>query len=50
MRAIVALIVMLLAAVPSLAGVTPDEILDDPALEERARSLGRELRCLVCQN
>ncbi|MCB2009459.1 MAG: cytochrome c-type biogenesis protein CcmH [Geminicoccaceae bacterium] len=50
MRAIVALIIMLLAAVPSLAGVTPDEILDDPALEERARSLGRELRCLVCQN
>jgi cytochrome c-type biogenesis protein CcmH len=28
----------------------PDEILRDPALEARARSIGKELRCLVCQN
>lgn len=28
----------------------PDEILSDPALERRARSLSAELRCLVCQN
>lgn len=32
------------------AAVSPDEVLDDPALEERARELGKELRCLVCQN
>ncbi len=32
------------------AGVKPDEILDDPVLEARARALGKELRCLVCQN
>ncbi|MGI9400428.1 MAG: cytochrome c-type biogenesis protein [Rhizobiaceae bacterium] len=30
--------------------VQPDEVLDDPALEERARNLSAELRCLVCQN
>ena len=34
---------------PALA-VQPDEILDDPALEGRARELSRELRCLVCRN
>lgn len=32
------------------AAVLPDEILDDPALEARARELSLELRCLVCQN
>lgn len=32
------------------AAVTPDEILDDPALEERARDISAGLRCLVCQN
>ena len=30
--------------------VTPDEILEDPILEERARDLSAKLRCLVCQN
>ncbi len=30
--------------------VLPDEILDDPVLEARARDLSAELRCLVCQN
>lgn len=28
----------------------PDERLDNPALEARARDLSKELRCLVCQN
>ena len=32
------------------AAVEPGEILADPALEARAREIGRELRCLVCQN
>ncbi|MEQ8295252.1 MAG: cytochrome c-type biogenesis protein CcmH [Nitratireductor sp.] len=36
-------------AAPGLA-VEPDEVLDDPALEERARDLSTNLRCLVCQN
>lgn len=35
---------------PAMAAMDPDEILDDPVLEERARSLSKELRCLVCQN
>jgi cytochrome c-type biogenesis protein CcmH len=30
--------------------VLPDEMLDDPVLEARARALSAELRCLVCQN
>jgi cytochrome c-type biogenesis protein CcmH len=34
---------------PSFA-VQPDEILSDTALETRARTLSRELRCMVCQN
>ena len=34
---------------PALA-VQPDEILTDPALEGRARTLSKELRCMVCQN
>ena len=40
---------LLLKAVPSYA-VQPDEILPDTKLEERARHLSRELRCMVCQN
>jgi cytochrome c-type biogenesis protein CcmH len=32
------------------AATSPDEILADPVLEERARGLSRQLRCLVCQN
>ena len=36
-------------ATPVLA-VTPDEVLEDPALEARARALSAELRCMVCQN
>ena len=43
-----ALILCLLAA--PLAAVQPDEVLDDPALELRARALSAELRCPVCRN
>ncbi len=35
---------------PAIAGPQPDEILDDPELEQRARELSANLRCLVCQN
>jgi cytochrome c-type biogenesis protein CcmH len=34
---------------PALA-VNPDEMLNDPALEGRAREISKGLRCLVCQN
>ena len=30
--------------------VEPTELLPDPALEARARDIGRSLRCVVCQN
>ena len=39
----------LVAGTPALA-VEPDEVLDDPALEARARGISKELRCVVCQN
>ncbi|OXS99433.1 cytochrome c-type biogenesis protein CcmH [Notoacmeibacter marinus] len=35
---------------PSAFAVQPDEVLDDPVLEERARDISAGLRCLVCQN
>lgn len=30
--------------------VNPDEVLSDPVLEKRARTISGELRCMVCQN
>jgi cytochrome c-type biogenesis protein CcmH len=38
-----------LATSPAKA-VEPDEVLQDPALEARARHISEGLRCLVCQN
>ena len=49
MKPFAALLLALLLALPALA-VEPSEMLADPALEARARSIGRELRCVVCQN
>jgi len=43
------LVALLLLLSPALA-IQPDEVLKDPALEARARAIGKELRCLVCQN
>ena len=48
-RAVIALLLLCLTAGP-LAAVEPSEMLSDPALEARARAIGLELRCLVCQN
>lgn len=44
-----AIAALALLATPALA-VQPDEVLEDPALEARARDLSKELRCLVCRN
>jgi len=44
-----ALILLLVAALP-LRAVEPNEMLADPTLEARARTLSKELRCMVCQN
>lgn len=43
-------VVLLLAPLTAAQAVTPDEVLDDPALEARAREISAELRCMVCQN
>lgn len=52
MRRLLLLLATLAAIVltgPAMA-VEPDEILPDPALEQRARDISAHLRCLVCQN
>ncbi|HYF09657.1 MAG TPA: cytochrome c-type biogenesis protein [Acetobacteraceae bacterium] len=41
---------LLLSPVSHAAVGDPRERLPDPALEAQAQSIGRELRCLVCQN
>lgn len=42
-------LILTMLAVPAF-GVQPDEVLDDPALEARAREISVELRCPVCRN
>ena len=42
------LLALALVAGPALA-VNPDEVLDDPALESRARDISAGLRCVVCR-
>lgn len=48
-RMIGVFVLLSLLAAPAFA-VQPDEVLSDPALEERARELSAQMRCLVCQN
>ena len=48
LRALFLLLALLIA--PASWAVEPEEMLKDPALESRARSLSQHLRCLVCQN
>ena len=47
---VLAVFAAFILAAPSANAVQPDEVLKDPALEERARALSAGLRCLVCQN
>lgn len=49
MRRLLLAFAFLLTAFPAFA-VNPDEVLTDPALEARARTLSSQLRCMVCQN
>ncbi|WP_027229937.1 cytochrome c-type biogenesis protein [Phyllobacterium sp. UNC302MFCol5.2] len=48
------LVLIILGLSLCLAGaaqaVSPDEMLSNPALEKRARTISAELRCMVCQN
>ncbi len=48
-RRFLLVLTLILAAAPAFA-VNPDEMLSNPALEARARTLSAELRCMVCQN
>lgn len=49
LRLVIAL-ALLLSPTARVVAVEPAERLADPALEARARGIGAELRCLVCQN
>ncbi len=53
MRAAIVALAFLLALpaqMVSVGAVEPDEMLENPVLEARARSISKILRCLVCQN
>jgi cytochrome c-type biogenesis protein CcmH len=49
MRSLAIIIGLLFFPLPASA-VNPGEILSDPNLEKRARSISKGLRCVVCQN
>jgi cytochrome c-type biogenesis protein CcmH len=49
-RVLLGMLVALAVFTSSAHAVTPDEVLQDPALETRARAISQLLRCVVCQN
>jgi cytochrome c-type biogenesis protein CcmH len=50
MKKLLATLGLLMALALPVMAVQPDEMLADPVLEARARSISAGLRCLVCQN
>lgn len=50
LRKLFALAFLVILSVSPVHAVEPNEVLDDPALEARARDLSKILRCVVCQN
>lgn len=50
MKSLAVAIVLALSVASTAFAIGPDEMLKDPALEARARTIGQSLRCLVCQN
>lgn len=53
MRHITCIIVAALMGIASstpVFAISPEEVMADPKLEERARDISKQLRCLVCQN
>ena len=46
---LIAIVASAFVCVPAIA-VEPDEVLEDPILEAKAREISKELRCMVCQN
>lgn len=49
-RALLSLLLAFTLAPGWALAVQPDEVLDNPVLETRARAISANLRCLVCQN
>ena len=50
LKQIFLLIFLLFFSVSSSFGINPDETLSNSELEQRAREISSELRCLVCRN
>jgi len=50
MRTVAILLALVLVLPVAAQAVEPDEVLDDPQLEQRAREISKGLRCVVCQN
>jgi len=50
MKHILCVLIAIFALSAPAGAVDPDEILKDPALEERARVISKDVRCVVCQN
>ena len=42
--------ILLTSICTTVIAVEPHELLENPLLEERARQISKDLRCLVCQN
>ena len=42
--------ILLISICTTVIAVEPSELLENPLLEERARQISKDLRCLVCQN
>jgi cytochrome c-type biogenesis protein CcmH len=50
MKRVLLALALLLTLLGVAHAVQPDEIMADPAQEQRARALSQQLRCMVCQN
>ncbi|MFV2091753.1 MAG: cytochrome c-type biogenesis protein, partial [Hyphomicrobiales bacterium] len=50
LTAALAVALLFSSAMAPARAVEPNEILKDPVLEQRAREISKQLRCLVCQN
>jgi cytochrome c-type biogenesis protein CcmH len=50
LRILITALILSAASAGLAAAVEPDEMLEDPVLEQRARDISQNLRCLVCQN
>lgn len=50
MKFVLLSLILIMLSTASVEAVEPDELLEDPHLEARARALSIDIRCLVCQN